>query len=57
VLLVWIYYAALIVLLGAEFTQAWMKFHGRAIEPEHGAVHVREVKKRDRGPEARVVNP
>ena len=49
VLLVWIYYAALILLLGAEFTQAWMKFHGRTIEPEHGAVHVRQVKERDRG--------
>jgi uncharacterized membrane protein (DUF373 family)/ElaB/YqjD/DUF883 family membrane-anchored ribosome-binding protein len=46
VLLVWIYYAALIVLLGAEFTQAWMKAHGRAIEPEQGAVRVVEVKKR-----------
>ena len=56
VLLVWIYYAALILLLGAEFTQAWMKAHGRAIEPEQGAVHVRELKEQDRGPEARVVN-
>jgi membrane protein len=56
VLLVWIYYAALIVLLGAEFTQAWMKLHGRDIVPEQGAVRVREVKKQDRGPEARVAN-
>jgi membrane protein len=56
VLLVWIYYAALILLLGAEFTQAWMKAHGRAIEPEQGAVHVREIKQRDPGPEARVAN-
>jgi membrane protein len=46
VLLVWIYYAAVIVLLGAEFTQAWMKMHGREIEPEEGAVRVVEVKKR-----------
>lgn len=46
VLLVWIYYAAVILLLGAEFTQAWMKFHGRTIEPEEGAVRVTEVKKR-----------
>ena len=56
VLLVWIYYAALIVLLGAEFTQAWMKVHGRDIVPEQGAVRVREVQKQDRGPEARVAN-
>jgi membrane protein len=46
VLLVWIYYAAVIVLLGAEFTQVWMKHHGRGIEPEEGAVRVAEVKKR-----------
>ena len=45
VLLVWIYYAAVILLLGAEFTQAWMKMHGRIIEPEEGAVRIVEVKK------------
>jgi membrane protein len=45
VLLVWIYYAAVILLLGAEFTQAWMKIHGRIIEPEEGAVRIVEVKK------------
>ena len=42
VLLVWIYYAAVILLLGAEFTQQWVKQHGRAIEPEEGAVRVIE---------------
>ena len=46
VLLVWIYYAAVILLLGAEFTQAWMKMHGREIEPEEGAVRVVERKQR-----------
>lgn len=44
VLLVWIYYAAVILLLGAEFTQAWMKLHGREIEPEAGAVHEVDAK-------------
>jgi membrane protein len=44
VLLVWIYYAAVIVLLGAEFTKAWAKQHGREIEPEEGAVRVVEKK-------------
>jgi membrane protein len=44
VLLVWIYYASVIVLLGAEFTQAWAKQHGRTIEPEEGAVRVIEKK-------------
>ena len=42
VLLVWIYYAAVIVLLGAEFTQAWVKHQGRTIEPEEGAIRVIE---------------
>jgi len=46
VLLVWIYYAAIILLLGAEFTQAWMKSRGREIEPEKGAVRVVKVKER-----------
>lgn len=44
VLLVWIYYAAIIVLLGAEFTQAWIKHHGGVIEPEEGAVRSVERK-------------
>lgn len=41
-LLVWIYYSAIIVFLGAEFTQAWAAAHGRAIVPEPGAVRVVE---------------
>jgi membrane protein len=45
VLLVWIYYTAVILLLGAEFTETWMKMHGRTIEPEKGAVRMVEVKK------------
>lgn len=36
-LLVWIYYAAMIVLLGAEFTQVWAESRGHGIEPEEGA--------------------
>ena len=46
VLLVWIYYAAVIVLLGAEFTQAWVKQKGRDIEPKEGAVRIVERKER-----------
>lgn len=53
VLLVWIYYAAVILLLGAEFTQVWMKHHGREIEPEEGAVRVVERKQRIREGAAR----
>jgi membrane protein len=43
-LLVWIYYSALIVFLGAEFTQAWAKLHGRGVQPAEGAVRVVETK-------------
>lgn len=38
VMLVWVYYAGLIVLLGAEFTQAWAERKGVRIRPEQGAV-------------------
>lgn len=40
VILIWIYYSAIILLLGAEYTQAWAEAHGRRIEPEPGAVRV-----------------
>lgn len=42
VILIWVYYAAMILLLGAEFTQAWARSRGRAIRPEAGAVSVDE---------------
>ena len=42
VILVWIYYAGMIVLLGAEFTQAWAERRGARKEPETGAVHVEQ---------------
>ncbi|XZE55506.1 YihY/virulence factor BrkB family protein [Planctomycetaceae bacterium SH139] len=41
VLLIWLYYSALVFLLGAEFTQSWAKIYGRKIVPEKGAVRVR----------------
>jgi len=40
--LVWIYYSALIVLVGAEFTQAWVRAHGRRIVPENGAMRAED---------------
>jgi membrane protein len=33
VLLIWVYYSAQIVLLGAEFTRAWVEWHGAHPHP------------------------
>jgi membrane protein len=46
VLLLWIYYSALILLFGAEFTETWAERRGQGIEPEPGAVRVRREKQR-----------
>jgi membrane protein len=45
IILVWVYYAGMIVLFGAEFTQAWAERKGVKIRPEKGAVRIetREV--------------
>lgn len=40
VILVWIYYAGVLVLLGAELTREWAAAHGHAIEPREGGVRV-----------------
>ena len=40
VIVLWLYYASLIVLFGAEFTKIWAAAHGRDIKPEEGAVRV-----------------
>jgi len=45
VLFVWIYYSSLILLFGAEFTQAWVERNGNSIAPERGAVRVVEERK------------
>lgn len=41
-ILVWIYYSAMIFLLGAEFTQVWARRKGSGVVPTEGAVHVEE---------------
>jgi membrane protein len=44
VILIWIYAAAMVLFLGAEFTQVWARRRGVQIEPSPGAVRVtREV--------------
>lgn len=55
VLFVWIYYAAAIVLLGAEFTQAWIRQKGGEIEPAKGAVRI--VERVDAPDETRAASP
>lgn len=40
-ILVWVYYASVIFLLGAEFTQVYSKVHDRGIKPQDNAVRVR----------------
>jgi membrane protein len=37
ILLVWIYYSAMILLLGAEFTQVWACRFGKRVRPRRGA--------------------
>ena len=45
VILVWIYYTALILLAGAEFTQIWARYYGSRIVPDEDAVRVVETKR------------
>ncbi|MGI9175735.1 MAG: YihY/virulence factor BrkB family protein [Rhodothermales bacterium] len=47
-LLVWVYYSAMIIFLGAEFTQVWARQRGSGIEPDEDAVRVVEEKRRVR---------
>jgi membrane protein len=37
-ILIWVYYSAMILFLGAEFTQVWAVERGSGIEPEPGAI-------------------
>jgi membrane protein len=49
-LLVWIYYSAVILFLGAEFTQAYAAERGGGVAPAEGAVRVVERRERDQRP-------
>lgn len=46
VALLWLYYNAVILFLGAEFTEAWAALRGVPIAPERGAVRVVQVQER-----------
>ena len=39
-LLMWVYYSSVILLVGAEFTQAYAKSRGRIIRPSKNAVKI-----------------
>ena len=39
-MVLWIYYASLILLMGAEFTRVWAEAHGKRTQPEPGAMRV-----------------
>jgi membrane protein len=52
VIVLWLYYASLILLFGAEFTKVWASAHKREIQPEAGAVKVvTETRKQQSGGE------
>lgn len=51
-ILLWTYYASMIVLIGAEFTQVWAEERGSGMRPEPGAVRV-EHKEVPSGPDRR----
>ncbi|RDV16463.1 YihY/virulence factor BrkB family protein [Pontibacter diazotrophicus] len=40
-ILVWVYYASIIFLLGAEFTQVYSRVHDKGIKPQENAVKVK----------------
>ena len=42
VILLWVYYTAVILYFGAEFTRAFANFHGIHIEPAEFAVHIEQ---------------
>jgi membrane protein len=41
--LLWVYYSAVIFLFGAELTEAWAWARGRAIEPADGSIRAKRA--------------
>jgi membrane protein len=54
VILLWVYYTAVILYFGAEFTRAYADFYGVKIEPAPFAVHVEQKEEKRQG---RVIPP
>jgi membrane protein len=48
-LLLWVYYSAQVLFVGAEFTQVYARWRGRPIEPLRGAVRLTEAERAARG--------
>ena len=55
-ILIWIYYATMILLFGAEFTEAWATERGSGITAERGATRVIEQKKKVTDAQAEAVS-
>ena len=49
VILIWVYYSAQILFLGAEFTQVFAKRYGKEIEPDDDAMQVTEKTRAEQG--------
>jgi membrane protein len=49
IIVVWVYYSAQILLLGAEFTKVWTKRHGSGFVPEKTAVPVTQEARAEQG--------
>jgi membrane protein len=49
ILMIWVYYSAQIVFLGAEFTQVYANMYGSRIVPSEDAVHVTEEERAQQG--------
>jgi membrane protein len=49
ILLLWVYYSAQVLFLGAEFTQVYARRHGRRIAPDPDAVRITEEERAQRG--------
>ena len=44
IVMIWVYYSAMILLMGAEFTRVWAERYGGGVQPSEGAVQVVEEK-------------